>query len=185
MMTYTYDQRTEAVARAIAKAQGWDLGDDAYSVIQTPGPRALEFWNMAVAAIQASESTDPGMAEARDILADRYPHLEWAVRGGTIKGSIPAGGFIDVYCQYSYWHRLYQGSVKLASYQIADGRGVTPLEAVEAAMIDLRAHLNSTIRRFQPPRPQEPWEDQSDRWQPVPVQGEPVSQTIINDRGQR
>jgi hypothetical protein len=151
-MSYTYDSRTEAVARAIAKAKGWDLGDDAYCTIQTPGPRALEYWNMAVAAIQASESADPGMAEARDILADRYPGIEWRVRGSSIGGHMNCenvGGWIDIYCRYT-WNGFYLSKADIGGCHVAGGRGGTPLEAVEATVVELRSYIEATAQRLQP-----------------------------------
>jgi hypothetical protein len=57
-MNYEYDPRTEAVARAIAKTQGWDFTDDAYCVLQQPARRAMDFWVMAVAAIKAADFHD-------------------------------------------------------------------------------------------------------------------------------
>jgi hypothetical protein len=150
-MTYTYDPRTEAVAGAIAKAQGWDLGDDAYSVIQTPGPRSLEYWNMALAAIQASESEDLGIAEARDILADRYPDIEWKVLGSSIGGHMNCdnvGGWIDIYCRYT-WYGFYLGKADIGGCHVAGGRGGTPLEAVEATMAELRSYIEATAQRIQ------------------------------------
>jgi hypothetical protein len=57
-LNYAYDPRIEAVARAIAKTQGWNLGDNAYSAIQIPERKLLEYWIMAVAAINAYESAD-------------------------------------------------------------------------------------------------------------------------------
>jgi hypothetical protein len=57
-MGYEYDPRIEAAARAIAKTQGWDLRDDAYCVLQRPSRRAMDFWEMAVAAVEAADSHD-------------------------------------------------------------------------------------------------------------------------------
>jgi hypothetical protein len=57
-MDYAYDPRIEAVARAIAKTQGWNPGDDACSSIQIPERKLLEYWIMAVAAINAYEAAD-------------------------------------------------------------------------------------------------------------------------------
>ena len=52
-MTYEYCPRIEAAARAIAKSQGFALGEGAYSIFELPVAREWQYWLMAVAAIEA------------------------------------------------------------------------------------------------------------------------------------
>jgi hypothetical protein len=48
---YEWSAEIEAVARAIAFVDGWDIGDDAYSLISIPSGRAAQYWVRAQAAI--------------------------------------------------------------------------------------------------------------------------------------
>lgn len=68
---YNWSPGTEAAARAIAKADGWNFGEDAYSSICVPVGRPWHYWCRAVAAIEAfqecqeSDSREPARAADR------------------------------------------------------------------------------------------------------------------------
>ncbi len=53
LIEYNWSRETEAVARAIAAADGWKFDDDAYSLIAIPIGRPWYYWCQAVAAIDA------------------------------------------------------------------------------------------------------------------------------------
>jgi hypothetical protein len=55
---YNWSPGTEAAARAIAKVDGWDFGEDAYSSIAIPVGRPWHYWCRAVAAIEAFQESD-------------------------------------------------------------------------------------------------------------------------------
>lgn len=53
---YKWSREVEAVARAIAAADGWQFTDDTYSLFATPVGRPWHYWCHAVAAIDAYKS---------------------------------------------------------------------------------------------------------------------------------
>jgi hypothetical protein len=53
MIEYEWSAELEAAARAIAFVDGWDPGQDAYSVLKIPSGRAAQYWVRAQAAISA------------------------------------------------------------------------------------------------------------------------------------
>ena len=49
---YYYDPELIAIALALAKQDGWNWTDEAYSVITSPNVRPMYYWRMALVAIE-------------------------------------------------------------------------------------------------------------------------------------
>jgi hypothetical protein len=68
---YNWSPGTEAAARAIAKTDGWDFHEDAYSAIAIPVGRPWHYWCRAVAAIEAFQESKESIPRKPTRTTDR------------------------------------------------------------------------------------------------------------------
>ena len=59
---YKWSAEIEAAARAIAAVEGWNLSENAFSVIAIPRGRAAAYWIKAVAAVSAHMAAAPELS---------------------------------------------------------------------------------------------------------------------------
>lgn len=63
---YEWSAEIEASARAIAAVEGWNLSENAFSVIAIPRGRAAAYWIKAVAAVSAYMAAVPELSGDRE-----------------------------------------------------------------------------------------------------------------------